>query len=69
VMQHLQQANNGDLVAVWLKDREETTLKRFFLEKDQVRLQPANPTMGPIYADPKNVEVQGRVVLVIRRPN
>ena len=69
VMQQRQKADNGDLVAVWLKDREETTLKRFFLEKGKVRLQPANPTMQPIFADPKNVEVQGKVVLVIRRPN
>lgn len=68
VMQQRQKADNGDLVAVWLKDREETTLKRFFLEKGKVRLQPANPTMQPIFADPKNVEVQGKVVLVIRRP-
>jgi repressor LexA len=66
VMQQRQKADNGDLVAVWLKDREETTLKRFYLEKGKVRLQPANPTMQPILADPKNVEVQGRVVLVIR---
>ena len=69
VMQQRQKADNGDLVAVWLKDREETTLKRFYLEKGKVRLQPANPTMQPIYADPKNVEVQGKVVLVIRSPN
>ena len=69
VMQHRQEANNGELVAVWLKDKEETTLKRFYLEKGRVRLQPANPTMGPIYADPKDVEVQGKVVLVIRRPD
>ena len=69
VMQRRDQADNGELVAVWLKDKEETTLKRFFLEKGRVRLQPANPTMGPIYADPANVEVQGKVVLVIRRPN
>ena len=69
VMQHLVSANNGDLVAVWLKDKEATTLKRFYLEKGRVRLQPANPTMNPIYEDPKNVEVQGKVVLVIRRPN
>lgn len=69
VMQHRQEAANGELVAVWLKDRGETTLKRFFLEKGKVRLQPANPTMEPIFADPKNVEVQGKVVLVIRRPN
>ena len=69
VMQQRQKADNGELVAVWLKDREETTLKRFVLEKGKVRLQPANPTMQPIFADPKNVEVQGKVVLVIRRPN
>jgi len=69
VMQQRQKADNGDLVAVWLKDREETTLKRFYLEKGKVRLQPANPTMQPIIADPKNVEVQGKVVLVIRHPN
>ena len=69
VMQHRQKADNGDLVAVWLKDKEETTLKRFYLEKGKVRLQPANPTMQPIYADPRNVEVQGKVILVIRRPN
>ncbi len=69
VMQQRQKADNGDLVAVWLKDREETTLKRFYLEKGKVRLQPANPTMQPIFADPKNVEVQGKVVLVIRHPN
>ncbi len=69
VMQHRQRADNGDLVAVWIKDKEATTLKRFYLEKGRVRLQPANPTMNPIYEDPKNVEVQGKVVLVIRRPN
>jgi repressor LexA len=69
VMQQRQKADNGELVAVWLKDREETTLKRFYLEKGKVRLQPANPTMQPIFADPKNVEVQGKVVLVIRHPN
>jgi repressor LexA len=69
VMQHRQEAVNGEMVAVWLKDREETTLKRFFLEKGKVRLQPANPTMDPIFADPTNVEVQGKVILVIRRPN
>ncbi len=67
VMQHREQVNNGELAAVWLKDKEETTLKRFYLEKGRVRLQPANPTMDPIYADPKNVEIQGKVVLVIRR--
>jgi repressor LexA len=72
VMKHQQEAHNGEMVAVWLKDKEETTLKRFYREKDKkgkarVRLQPANPTMQPIYVDPANVEVQGKVVLVLRQ--
>jgi repressor LexA len=69
VMKHQQTAQNGELVAVWLSDREETTLKRFFLENGRVRLQPENPTMKPIYPDPSHVKIQGKVVLVIRKPD
>ena len=60
------QPNNGDMVAAWLTDREETTLKHFFLEGDTVRLQPANETMPPIMVPAENVAVQGRVVGVVR---
>jgi repressor LexA len=54
---------------VWLRDRREVTLKRFYQEEGgRVRLQPANPTMRPIYIDdPRQVEVQGKVVMVIRQ--
>ncbi len=69
VMKHQQRAANGDMVAVWIKDREETTLKHFYLEGDTVRLQPANPTMQPIHVPAANVEVQGKVVMVIRQLN
>ena len=69
VMQQQDSARNGELVAVWLKDKEETTLKRFFLEGGRVRLQPENPTMQPIYANPRNVQIQGKVMLVVRRPH
>jgi repressor LexA len=60
---------NGDTVAVWLTDKEETTLKRIYKEKGgRIRLQPANPTMEPIYIDdPASVQVQGRVVAVVRQ--
>jgi repressor LexA len=67
IMRHQEKAENGELVAVWLRDREETTLKQFYLENGQVRLQPANPYMEPIYIDAENVEIQGKVVLVIRQ--
>ncbi len=67
VMKHQREANNGELVAVWLKDEKETTLKRFYHEGSRVRLQPANPTMAPIYADASNVEIQGKVIVVIRQ--
>ena len=54
------------MAAVWLKDRQEVTLKKFFRESSQIRLQPANSQMQPIYVDPRNVEVQGKVIGVIR---
>lgn len=69
IMRHQQTAENGDLVAAWLKDEKETTLKRYHLDRDRglVRLQPANPAMEPIYVHPGNLEIQGKVVLVIRQ--
>lgn len=59
-----QTANNGDII-VALIDEEEATVKRFFKEKDYIRLQPENDTMDPIYA--KNVSVIGKVIGVFRR--
>ena len=59
-------AENGDMVAAWLKREQEATLKHFYREGDRVRLQPANETMAPIYTDAANVEIQGKVVLTLR---
>ena len=59
-------AENGETVAVWLKDERETTLKKFYREGDRVRLQPANVTMDPIYTAASNIEVQGKLVSVLR---
>ncbi len=55
-------ADDGDMVAAWLKREGEATLKKIYTEGDKVRLQPANVTMQPIYTEPENVEVQGRVL-------
>jgi repressor LexA len=54
------------MVAAWLKKEEEVTLKRFFREADLIRLQPANMQMKPILTDPDNIEIQGKVIAVIR---
>jgi repressor LexA len=68
VMKKAVSANNGEMVAVWLDDKDETTLKYFYKEANRIRLQPANPNMGPIYInDPKSLRIMGKVVLVIRQ--
>ncbi len=58
-------ANDGDMVAAWLKREGEATLKKIYTENGRVRLQPANVTMKPIFTEPENVEVQGRVLATI----
>jgi len=67
LMDHVGNIENGDMVAVWLKGEQEVTLKRFFADSNRIRLEPANRQMRPIYTTPGNVEIQGRVVAVIRR--
>ena len=57
-------ARNGDIV-VALVDGEEATVKRFFHEKDRVRLQPENDRMDPIYS--RDVAVLGKVIGVYRK--
>jgi repressor LexA len=67
LMQPANTANNGDMVAAWIKDKQEVTLKKFYRENERVRLQPANSQMEPIYVDADNVEVQGKVIGIIRK--
>ncbi len=67
LMDYVGSVENGDMVAVWLKEEQEVTLKRFFAESNRIRLEPANSQMKPIYTTRDNVEIQGRVVAVIRR--
>ena len=58
--------DDGEMVAVWLKDENETTLKKLFREGDRVRLQPMNAQLEPVYTPAANVEIQGRVLAAIR---
>ena len=66
LLEPITRPQNGDMVAAWLEDREEATLKHFYLEGDQVRLVPANSQMRPITVAATNVSVKGRVVGVVR---
>jgi len=67
LMQQVSNVDNGEMAAVWLRTEKEATLKKVYVESDRIRLQPANSQMQPIYAAPDNVEIQGRVIAVIRR--
>ncbi len=67
IMRPQRMVENGEMAAVWLKERQETTLKRFYREGPMVRLQPANPTLKPIFVPAQQVEVQGKVVAVLRQ--
>jgi repressor LexA len=66
LLRAVETAENGEMVAVWLKRENETTLKYLYKEGSRIRLQPANSTMKPIYTDAANVSVQGKVISVIR---
>jgi repressor LexA len=64
IVRQQQTANNGDIV-VAMTDEDEATVKRFFKEKEYVRLQPENSTMEPIIL--RNVSILGKVVGVYRQ--
>ena len=67
LMQAAQHVDDGDMAAVWLKREQEVTLKKFFHEGSRIRLQPANTQMEPIYTTADNIEVQGKVLSVVRQ--
>jgi len=68
IMKRTQTAENGEMVAIWLDDKDQTTLKYFYKEASGIRLQPANPNMDPIYVEnPASLRIMGKVVMVIRQ--
>ncbi len=66
VVEDRKTANNGEMV-IALLGGSDVTLKKFYRESGRVRLQPANPTMQPIYVEGDRVQIQGVVVGVMRR--
>ena len=67
ILRHQERAENGEMVAAWIDTQNETTLKHFFLEGDQVRLRPANPSYPEMFLPAAEVSVKGKVVSVIRQ--
>jgi len=67
LLQYTNSVDNGEMAAVWLRNEKKATLKKVFFGSDKVRLQPANSQMQPIYASPDNVEIQGKVIGVLRQ--
>jgi repressor LexA len=67
IIKYQNTAERGDMVVAWITDREETTLKYYHPEGSQVRLQPANPAYEPIYVPAAQLEIQGKVVAVVRQ--
>src|ERR1700733_11756513 len=66
LVEKLKTAHNGDIV-VALVEQTDATLKRFYREGDNIRLQPSNVAMKPIIVPAASVEVQGRVIGVLRK--
>jgi repressor LexA len=67
VIQRQNQVKNGELAAIRLNHANETTLKRFYRENGHVRLQPANPKLKPLIVSPDAVQVEGKVMTIIRQ--
>jgi repressor LexA len=67
IMEATQSVADGETAAVWLKNEQEVTLKKLYRESGRIRLQPANSEMKSIYTRPENIEVQGKVVAVLRK--
>ena len=67
LVERIREAHDGDIV-VALVAGSETTLKRFYREPgDMVRLQPANATLKPILVPSRDIQIQGRLLAVLRK--
>lgn len=66
IMEQTSTVADGEMAAIWLKAQQEMTLKRVYREPNRIRLQPANLQMKPFYEPTNNVDIQGKVIGVIR---
>ncbi|RAW08528.1 transcriptional repressor LexA [Halomonas elongata] len=68
IIERRESAENGETAVVMINDQE-VTLKKFYIEKSGVRLQPANEEMAPIYLRNSDIQVLGLVMGVVRQPD
>ncbi|MCS6884253.1 MAG: transcriptional repressor LexA [Acidobacteriota bacterium] len=66
IVEHKETASNGETI-VAIVENLGATVKKFYFDKGKVRLQPANPNYKPLLLEPEKVQVQGRVIGVIRK--
>lgn len=69
IIRYQQNAENGETVVARIMDENRTTLKDFYNKGKEIELRPANPAFGPINKPSDQIEVQGKVLLIIRKPN
>lgn len=67
IIERRNSAENGESVVVKIND-EEVTMKKLYIEKDGVRLQPANAEMKPIFLKNADIEILGIVTGILRKP-
>ncbi len=67
LLQQTGKVEDGEMAAVWLKLEQEVTLKKVYHEGGRIRLQPANREMKPMYYQADDVEIQGKVIGVLRK--
>jgi len=67
LIQQTNKVEDGEMAVVWLKLEQEVTLKKVYHEAGRIRLQPANKEMKSMYYQPEDVEIQGKVVGVLRK--
>ena len=67
LIQQTSTVEDGEVAVVWLKTEQEVTLKKVYHEAGRIRLQPANREMEPMYYQPEDVEIQGKVIGILRK--
>jgi repressor LexA len=67
ILRKTSELQNGGLYAVFLNDKNESSLKRVYQEGKRLKLKPENPTLKPFYVDARHAEIQGKVVCVVRQ--